>query len=465
MAKKNGETALQNRAGGPPAKSAENKKRFGDVFDAGYLKRVLWGAAVFCVLVAVSCYLVYKLSAETGADIVTQSCEYGKTELSLQAKGYVFRDETVLYSTYGGAFRYYYAGGEKVAKGKTVAVAYEDPGCAAAVRELETVEKEISVLKASEVKTDAGVAAAKKIESGAFSSVGEYRRSVSSGDYQAALRSGEKLNISLNRLEALFAGSEGFDGRLAVLEKRKKELEGRLTGNAASVNAASAGYFYSFCDGGENIFTGASLVNLTPAGLLELAEKYAASDEKEQAGRYPVGKMAPSPEWHLAVFLPADTREEFNAGETRTVVFDDFGGKSSEMTVERAAVTDNGVLVVFRSSDLSGSVETARVQNVSIRTGEISGLRVPADALRYLEGRTGVYVMYGNRVLFRVADITGRYGGWVYVSDDSKAVYETQTVTKNGETTEKQVLKYGPLRRYDEIIVSGRGLYHGMVVE
>ena len=85
---------------------------------------------------------------------------------------------------------------------------------------------------------------------------------------------------------------------------------------------------------------------------------------------------------------------------------------------------------------------------------EYTGLKVPASAIRMINGETGVYVLDVVTVRFRTAKI-------IYSTDNSYIVRlpEDTDEPENEEEEEEGAKKTPALRLHDNIIIEGKGLY------
>ena len=95
------------------------------------------------------------------------------------------------------------------------------------------------------------------------------------------------------------------------------------------------------------------------------------------------------------------------------------------MLLERTVEEGERALLIFKSDKLPEDLEMVRTPNVSLKTRTYSGLRVPVSAIRYRDGREGVYAMFGNTVLFRVIDVIGTVDGYAYVRENGEPVTVT----------------------------------------
>ena len=76
---------------------------------------------------------------------------------------------------------------------------------------------------------------------------------------------------------------------------------------------------------------------------------------------------------------------------------------------------------------------------------EYSGLKVPTKAIRFVDGKTGVFVISGMTLKFVTVDVLYRTDE--YIICDKKASNESV------------------LRLYDEVVVKGKKLYDGKIID
>lgn len=93
---------------------------------------------------------------------------------------------------------------------------------------------------------------------------------------------------------------------------------------------------------------------------------------------------------------------------------------------------------------IGGELASVRTADVTVIKSEHSGIMVKAEAMRIVEGKTGVYVVSGLEAKFVEADI-------IFSGDDY------HICAPNTSDSSK-------LRLYDKIIVKGRNLYDGKII-
>ena len=262
--------------------------------------------------------------------------------------------------------------------------------------------------------------------------------------YSSAKR--DALGVNMIRLAMKDAKSE----TMAALSAMKAERESIISSLGASdaISFDRPLFFYRQCDGGEGLFTTEALDSLTLESLDGLLAQYYSSIASSEA----IGKTVYDHSWQLAVPI----------GEADAALVTE--GKSYEIEFPSSSVTLSGKLVrmdhsgerrlaVFRFSGMPLGFDYTRTQSIRLKYGSIEGLRIPSAAIRYIDGRTCVYTVYGGQIFLRTADIVARSGEWSYISPSS-----AQHELSDGE------IIVG-LKQNDFVVTRARDLYHLKIVE
>ncbi len=410
--------------------------------DVKYLKQVALGFLSVLLVLSIFSYVIYHMTNGFSAEIKTTPALMGEFCEQEEARGYIFREEKLLSSKYHGTVNYSVNNGEKAAAGTQVACVYDRAGDESLTAEMVEIDKKTELLSASNISDNmsvSGTASTDEEISGYISKIFESRRS---GNYASASNVSTELLISMNRRELIVSSRGSYDDIIDQLAKRKQELALRLSGANESIKLDKSGYFYYSCDGYENIFLPELLSDILPSDLETLANT--APDTQSY-----IGKSVTSSRWYLALTLDRTEISKYKVGESYRIDFCDYSDLKVEMMLERVNTeADLGVLV-FTASDMPDGFEFERVQSVRIITAEYSGLRFPMSAIRLNDGVEGVYVLYGNTVFFRRAHVIGQENGYAFVT-----IEEEKDESSPWES----------IALYDEVIISGTGLYHTMIV-
>ena len=350
--------------------------------------------------------------------------------------GYIFRDETVLYSA-GASHSYNYKNGEKVAKNSAVAKAYyeTDSQLGKTITELQgkidILEKSGSALHIDLAEVDEAISAMR-------AQIAFY---ASSGNTAFIDEAQKELLILLQKRELAEQNRNSYDSELLILKARMAELLAAAGSVSTNITAPKSGYFYSYTDGYEGFCTVDAAKNMS----FEVFEEIEAlSPEK---GNF-AGKIAAVGKWYYVCKMTIEAAEEIVSDERYNCVFTDNSCRESiPLFVEQKLVdyTKGEVLLVFSCAHIPAGFDFSRMQRAKLTVAEVSGLRVPASAVRVLEdGQTIVYIIKEGICRPRNINILFEKSGYCVVAEAE---------TRND------------LDLYDRIITGDLNLYDGKVID
>ncbi len=429
--------------------------------DTRYLKKIGFYILSALLAIALICYIVYHALDGFSTDISTVTAELVSNKSVISSKGYIFRDEEYLYSSYGGAAEYAVSDGEKVGIGKPVVTTYSDALSASVISEISGIEDKLKIIKKSEISSGAlntdTSTSDKKISSYYMSILS----SIADGEYGSAVKSSADMLVQLNRRQIITGDRDNFNDIKESLENKKLRLEAGLTGRSETVFAPSSGYFFAEIDGYEEIFTSEAAENLTLHSFFELTEK--APKNIGDAERIPVGKIAKSFIWYIAIPMELSEANRLSVGTAYSAVFPYNNNASLTLKAEKllSEIREDTAVVLFSCGEMPESFSYIRSQSVEIELSESEGFRVPMSAVRVLDGVKGVYTLYGSIVEFKRIDILFDSDGYYMVSRNDPLDAKSQET--GNETATKEKPKYEYLELYDKIITKSKNLEHGMV--
>lgn len=399
-------------------------------------------AATLGILSILVYTLYHVLSASAGGLLTTPVQQITDQEI-LGATGYLFRDETVLYADAPALVQELAESGTKVAKGTPLLELRSEYGTAelsSLQDSLDQLNRRIAILEESILPPGVNLSQAETYRKQAAAASLAIRHALEAGDWAAISDLEDEMLIAINRYAYLTGDDAALKQSLADLTELRAEL---LSSPATTVtNTASSGYFYgrSHVDGYESIFTASALSALTPSGL----DRLAATEPSSPEG-FPIGKMAYSYRWYLAVNAEVEP-ELFSAGERYEVTFPESSGKTLSMTLARVSTEEDSskCLLIFYSDDVPSDFRYLRAQNVQISLSSCSGYYIPDSALVEQDGVLGVYVFEESTVRFRRIHVLYRGDGYCIAEE-------------KGDKGEEY------LDLYDILITAGKNLYDGKV--
>ena len=369
----------------------------------------------------------------------TETVTYVNYYDGIDVVGTVIREENVITANYDGVLSYTLNEGARVAKNGVVANIYRNVEAANAHLEIKRIENEIKNLEDIQTYNDLYAANVALIDSKIFSSLVSLAGDRQNGKKVLDSTAARELCNFLNRKQIVTGTATSFDTLINSLKTQKAGFESAYSEAIGTVTTEHSGYFISVVDGYEKVLTPADLEHLTP-------EKFSSLSPAEIDSNA-VGKVVSDYRWYIAVKVPFDYSLTLSKGQKMTLKTAVSGYTDLPVNIEHINRSNgaNEAVVVFVCKTVSEELAGLRTIPVTIVRESYEGLRVNNQAVRVNnEGVTGVYIYRNNQLKFVEVNLlyTGKYS-----------------------IVEQVTGKSGVLRLYDEIIVKGRDLYDGKIVE
>ena len=383
------------------------------------------------VIVAIVVYLI--CSAWVGIrDPYQFTVAYTDTmETSVDAAGWVVRSEQPVAGA-EGVVQLKRGQGEKVAKGKEIAVVYQDETYVENQEELLQVKNDLSALQyATYSESPSGTA----LEDQMLSAMTSLRTAASSGNYSSLSEQTETYRKLVLRREYLLSSeaTAAMTQAAADLQARYDDLQSYQSG-ATSIKAQESGLFSSYVDGYETLLTPDKLDGLSPKDLAAFSQLTPSTDANV------LGKLVTDSIWYYAVTVPGDCVTRFAVGDSVDVFFNSLSETFPMEVFQVGEVQEDQVVIVLRSSQDDDKAEDLRQES-----GRVI---LPKEALRVSkDGERGVYVVVSQKARFRPVKI---------LAEDENSYLVKADPTDEEDT---RILRAG-----DEIVLASEELYDGKVV-
>lgn len=413
--------------------------------DKEYLKRVARYVALALISLLVIVYVVYHIINSFSNDIIFEDARFISSDEKIISDGFIFRDETVLYTSQDGILSSYYANGEHVKAHASVACVY--PGSLSQVQNsLSEIEKKIKLLNESNVSLGAEAYDTKYIDKQISELYYLICEKNSMGDFEYASEKTDELLVLLNKREIITNKRLNYNNEIAALEAQKQSLSGGSATPAEVIKTSSAGYYYSSIDGYETLFTVSMLENITLDTFRSLSR---SSPVTHGDGNYPAGKIVPEHDWYIVCSANKISASEFSEGEIYGIYFPYEAGITIDFTLERTVSSPNeeDSLLIFKTDTVPSGFSFDRRQKIEVVYKDTEGIRIPSGALHFSNGERGVYILDENVIRFIKTDIIYEGDGY-YIS---KTDYDEEDKERR-------------LKEHDRIIIGGKELYDGRTV-
>ena len=363
----------------------------------------------------------------------------------VQVQGVAVRSEAVLASPDGPALGYLVEDGSRVSAASVVAEAYASQQASQSrAREL-SLTRTIEMLQSSQDPAQTSQGDVEIILAQQQEALLELLKLTDSGRYGQVETAKRELTQAANRLQVATGQVTGFDDLIAQLTSQRDEAAAAV-GQVNYLTTPSAGYFSSTVDGMEGQLTCEALDAMSATEFEELLK---AGITQTVSG---AGKIVSDYKWYYYCLVPADQVSRFESDRDGAVTIDFSYTDARQVPATIVAIhkddTTGQAVVKLECTYINASTIDLRFEEASVNFASYTGLRINRNAAHIVDGEWGVYIKYGNLVQFKRIDP-------LYENED----YMLLPVQSSASSEENQVVLY------DEVIVSGRDLYDGKLIE
>ncbi len=360
----------------------------------------------------------------------TVSALMADAESSVEFKGVFIRDEQVINYSGNGVLSYNVSDGGRLGNGSVIAEVYPDDSQISLNREIDTLTKELSILKKIQnpgtLESAQPANLSRDIEE-------TYRNLIycrDTGDYETIETGKDDLLVLLSTYQVITEENIDFTQKINDLSAELTRLRMSAVSPTEVIKSDRAAYFVSYVDGYESELSPEKAGRLTVETLREV------TDRKEESPTV-VGKIIEGYEWYLAGVID-NSKKEYAIGDTVQLQFD------STSEIFNAKITDirdegdpSETIIIVSCDQFNYDLVQHRCENVKVIKGKYQGLKVPRDAIRFLDIKEtvtdgdseietevvnnckGVYIQEGEQIEFRKIDVI--YEGGDYVLSDVKS--------------------------------------------
>lgn len=409
-------------------------------------KRLLANLAIFLLSGFIIVYIIIQLISGLTQDVSFELAEVHQIDDVVERECYLARNESLIYAEQSGITTYSVSEVQKIGTNQLIATVFSDTHGVDLQQKIKKIDEKIKILERSAIDTSYLTSDVAKIDAKIYNSLVKIHRSITQDDISLAKQHKEDLLINYNKRQIITSDTESFDSRIESLKKEKEALTSSLQNPLCSVYAKNPGYFSTLLDGYESIFTPQAIENLTVDSYHELISR-----SPQEVSDLAIGKIITDFHWFALCEMDSEQADEFSVGETYPVTFLYSSGDVLDAKIERKITqTDTDqVVLVFLIEEVPQDFDYSRKQSIRIIKEKITGLTFPHSALRLSDGIQGVYIIDGNSVAFRKVDI-------VYSSNSQ---YFSREKASNDENAKEY------LSRYDRVIVEGKDLYVGKLLD
>lgn len=423
--------------------------------------KILLGVAATAIFV----YIIIMFFSANFSMVHTQSATYDTVTDTIKTTGYMLRNETYITNDQGGAVAFELPNGGSVAYNGVIAKIYNSESDAAAQKKINEIDSELSKLQKLNAEGKLTGASVESINSVIVSKMTDLINDVHNNNLYDIAAAKSSILFSINQRQITTGKVENFNDRIAALQTEKDNLVAGAGKPSSEIISPVAGYFISYKDGYENAYDYKKADKMSAEQLKKLQ-----SQEPQKVPGNVIGKVISNLNWYICCPVSKEEALKFNENYDNVKVKMPYASTESipvnVLAVNQDKKTGNAV-IVLECKNMSEALATLRNETVLIDVESYSGIKIPKKALHEdtvvksvenNDGTTssdkkkvqGVYVLYGNELIFKQVDVIYYGEDFVICSD-----HPEEGKLFNGETVEL----------YDKIVTEGSDLYAGKIVK
>ena len=384
-------------------------------------------------------FLLHQFYSSVYKPITTESAEYYEAVDGLNVTGVIIRQENIILSDTQGVLHYVTNDGSRVAKGGTVASVYDNADASITVNRISELETQIKDIEELQGYNDLQASDLELVNQKINNALSRLIAGNSAGNFSGSAAASAELLSAINRRQMITGEHTDFSQKLSALNSELSSLKSALPAAKGTIRSEYSGYFVSAVDGFEGLLSGSELDRITP----EFLKNMKASDVPQNA----IGKVVSDYEWYIAAKVTLNESVRYKEGDSLVIKTAVRSNPELPVKVKQINISSssNSAVVIFSCQQMSSELASMRSGAMTVVSEVYEGLKVSKRALRVVNGQTGVYVVSGMTLNFVPVTV-------VYNTDDYIICEQQQS---NDEV----------LRLYDEVVVKGKKLYDGKIID
>lgn len=386
------------------------------------LKVVAWLLSVFVLLTLGSqLYFAYHDKFEYNVAL-----EYEVSE-NISFKGIIVRDETLIKSSSDGVIDYRYSDGSKISAGSLIAECYSSKSEILSKQRIDAYEKEIANLKEAQSYAEADYSDADSVKKLIDEKYSEIINHIQLGEYELAQMDKSELLMLMNKYNIITGVDEDYNSLIESLTGKIELVKDVYSDPISTIVSEKGGYFVSVTDGYEEQLNYETIYDLTADDINSIIE----NPRKDTYGT--VGKCFDS--YSCKIIGIINTDNPYFA-DTYLSVKLSSGSSSYEVYVESIEKIDDegNCIIILDCEMMDSSIIKNRVEQMHLVFDDYKGIKVDRKAIRFVDNQKGVYIIYGEDMLFKKINV-------IYEGDD----FVLAEITDNPDY----------LNVYDQIVLEG----------
>ena len=392
---------------------------------------------IICIIAVV--FVAHQVYSSAYKPITTVSAEYYTAVEGFQINGIIIREEKIITADTNGTLHFTLSDGERVAKDGVIANIYSNSQASVTVNRIEQLKARIADIEQIQGYNDVEAADINLANEKVNNSLNIMLRGIAAGDFSNVESNSAELLTNISRRQMITGEQTDFSARLAELKAELESLNASLPQPIGNIKTDTSGYFVSGIDGYETILSCENIDSITPE-YLDTLQSDTVSDKA-------IGKIVSGYTWYIAAKVNISDSLKYKTGDKLKLKTTLKTTPELDVTVEKINTSkeDDSAVLIFSCTQMNSELASVRRGNMTIINNTYSGLKLPTKALRFQNEKTGVFVRSGMTLKFVGVNVLYRTDEYIIC----------EQLVSNDEV----------LRLYDDVVVKGKRLYDGKIVD
>lgn len=342
---------------------------------------------------------------------------------SKEYKGVFIRNEEPRTYSGNGTLSYNVSDGGRVGNGGVIAQVYPNDEQVSINREIEKLTRELNILEMIQNPGTIESAQPSTLSEGIEENYRSLMYSRDMKDYAGMQSAMDDLLIHLSTFQIKTNEVEDFSPQIADINAQLASLKQSSVPPSETITSDRSAYFVSYCDGYEDKYSEATLGSLTP-------DQIDNTTDQKLTDKNVVGKLVDGYTWFLA-FVADNSKKEYAIGDPVKLRFESTAETCNAQIYD---IRNDGELkrsvIIAVCSRFNYDLVQHRTETVEVIKGEYSGLKVPREAIRFVDleeelfdedgkkyegivNTKGVYILKGEQANFKKIDVVYEGGDYV----------------------------------------------------
>ncbi|MBQ0083773.1 MAG: hypothetical protein KBS52_03285 [Clostridiales bacterium] len=407
-----------------------------------------WIVTTVAVIIAI--FLIYQIYAALHNSVSTETVTQYTAVDGVDITGIVIRDEEFIKHESGKALHFETVDAGRVSKNGIIADVYENEAQSIAASKVAELENEIKNIEEIQKYNNSAAVDINLLNAKIYDNLNKFIASASTGKYTDISENRDAVLTLMNRKQIATGQAVDFSSQLTALKNELNSVRATVGTPSGYIRAQKSGYFVSTVDGYENILNTDNLDNITPEFLDNL--------KPEEKPASVIGKLVSNYTWYIAANVSINDSLLFKTGDELVIRTSLKSNPEINVIVHKINISPSSdrAVIIFSCQEMSGELSSVRSCAMTVVRKVYSGLKVSSKALRMVnmdvEDKDGKVENKNVTGVYTVNELTAHFVPVnILYSKEGFAICEYDT-------------KNGKLKLYDEIVVGGKNIYEGKII-